>query len=615
MGTTAEKLNAALISKEAVKQALTEQGFDVPDDFSTYADFINVLGLTSDIPIVTTGGSGAAYTATVPGTKELKVGMKVTIIPHVTSTSKTATLNLNGLGAKAIRQPLSTNISATTPLYSDNWLVANKPVTLMYNGTQWVAELVRLDANTVYGAIPIANGGTGATSLELAQQNLGIISQDEIPNLYVWKKYNGDPNTIVETDVTNQQIAWGIKTTSYGTSSYSLQYADEITIQDGVISLVEPTTLTVGGETGTPSDFNVILGKYIYGGSLMERGFFYIPSDATITISTDRIAVKASKAKKITKPTMECFVASKESGTYPTNGQHTDGYWYEYIKQLGEDKVVYESGSGEGGSTGGSDITVDSALSETSTNPVQNKVVTAKFKDIENAISGLGGGSSSGGSSSGGGAQPDWNQNDSTAADYIKNRPFYKETDTLFDGDVTIEDQGDGLLGNTEPISMNMPESVNLGDMFDITFDDKKYSCELKYEEYLLRGTYLGNIYIYIKFMCDSNGFTPEDISNQLGVTYENTGEPFLIMIGEDDDGIYLSIATYGYNLEVGTYPLKLDYVSNIKKLDSSMIDWAGGGAPSGLPEVTEEDNDKALVVVDGKWAVASIANGDEVYY
>ena len=30
-----------------------------------------------------------------------------------------------------------------------------------------------------------------------------------------------------------------------------------------------------------------------------------------------------------------------------------------------------------------------------------------------------------GGGGSGGGAQPDWNQNDSTAADYVKNRPFY----------------------------------------------------------------------------------------------------------------------------------------------------------------------------------------------
>ena len=35
------------------------------------------------------------------------------------------------------------------------------------------------------------------------------------------------------------------------------------------------------------------------------------------------------------------------------------------------------------------------------------------------------------------------------------------------------------------------------------------------------------------------------------------------------------------------------------------MIDWAGGGAPSGLPEVTTEDNDKVLMVVNGKLPTA----------
>ena len=157
-----------------------------------------------------------------------------------------------------------------------------------------------------------------------------------IPNLHVWKKYSGNSNTIIETDVTNQQIAASVNTTSYGNTSYTLQYADEITIQDGVISLVEPTSLIVGGETGTPSDFNVILGKYIYGGSLLSKGFFYIPADATITIAASRISVYASSAKKITKPTALSFVSSMDSNAYPTSGEHTDGYWYEYCKQLGD---------------------------------------------------------------------------------------------------------------------------------------------------------------------------------------------------------------------------------------------------------------------------------------
>ena len=41
MGTTAEKLQAALDSKNAVQTALEEQGVEVTDDFSTYAALIS----------------------------------------------------------------------------------------------------------------------------------------------------------------------------------------------------------------------------------------------------------------------------------------------------------------------------------------------------------------------------------------------------------------------------------------------------------------------------------------------------------------------------------------------------------------------------------------------
>ena len=48
-------------------------------------------------------------------------------------------------------------------------------------------------------------------------------------------------------------------------------------------------------------------------------------------------------------------------------------------------------------------ITIDSALSETSTNPVQNKVVNAKFAEMEEEIANIGGSSTGG---SGGGSEP-----------------------------------------------------------------------------------------------------------------------------------------------------------------------------------------------------------------
>lgn len=54
------------------------------------------------IPVVTTSGTGAAYTATVPGVTELTNGLALIILPNVSNTAVSPTLNVNGLGAKKI---------------------------------------------------------------------------------------------------------------------------------------------------------------------------------------------------------------------------------------------------------------------------------------------------------------------------------------------------------------------------------------------------------------------------------------------------------------------------------------------------------------------------------
>lgn len=125
-------------------------------------------------PIATTQGTGAAYTAEIPGVTELYPGFAFTMIPHVTSTTNAPTLNLNGLGAKPIRQPLTTNTAATTTASLDTWLSQGTPVRVMYTGSLWRIDIPRPSAASLYGAVKIENGGTGAETLEGAQQNLGI---------------------------------------------------------------------------------------------------------------------------------------------------------------------------------------------------------------------------------------------------------------------------------------------------------------------------------------------------------------------------------------------------------------------------------------------------------
>lgn len=122
---------------------------------------------------ITTAGTGAAYTATVDGITALTAGATFTMIPHTVSTSKTATLNVNSLGAKTIRRRVSNSTATTVAATTTSWLAANKPIRMYYDGTYWIADLDRPNATDIYGTVAIANGGTGATTAAAALTNLG----------------------------------------------------------------------------------------------------------------------------------------------------------------------------------------------------------------------------------------------------------------------------------------------------------------------------------------------------------------------------------------------------------------------------------------------------------
>lgn len=132
---------------------------------------------THDLQMITTGitttGNGAAYVATVPGITALTAGVSFLMIPHVVSTAVAPTLNVNGLGAKAIRRRLSNSTVSTTPASAANWLGANKPITVIFDGSFWIADFNRPNATDLYGTVPVANGGTGATTAAAALTNLG----------------------------------------------------------------------------------------------------------------------------------------------------------------------------------------------------------------------------------------------------------------------------------------------------------------------------------------------------------------------------------------------------------------------------------------------------------
>ena len=117
-----------------------------------------------------------------------------------------------------------------------------------------------------------------------------------------------------------------------------------------------------------------------------------------------------------------------------------------------------------------------------------------------------------------GGAHSDWNQNDSTAADYIKNRPFYTgdpvETVLVEERTVPFTDNNHGLY--IAQIQSNFAPTV--GETYKVSWDGTAYECTC---------VDLGNLLIIGNLSLAGEG--------------SDTGEPFLINIV---NGAGIAIAT-----------------------------------------------------------------------
>ena len=113
----------------------------------------------------TTTGSGSAYTATIDNYTSYTKGDLFVMIPHTTATTTSPTLNINNLGAKSIGR-LTYSSGTKASLRSTTELSASYPVTLLYNGTYFIAidNKQPYGGNDFYSTISVSKGGTGKTS-------------------------------------------------------------------------------------------------------------------------------------------------------------------------------------------------------------------------------------------------------------------------------------------------------------------------------------------------------------------------------------------------------------------------------------------------------------------
>ena len=155
----------------------------------------------------------------------------------------------------------------------------------------------------------------------------------DLLNLHVWKKYANEP-IYIATEVDSTLIA------SYLLGAYTITYAQEISVTDDEVSLVDEQKIEVTG--ATDSNLNNIKGKFV---RASVSNIYLIHPNATFTIKTTgtggtgtSASIYVNGASKITAgiPDPIGFAASADSSVYPTSGEHTDGYWYEYHKRLGE---------------------------------------------------------------------------------------------------------------------------------------------------------------------------------------------------------------------------------------------------------------------------------------
>ena len=136
-------------------------------DAKTYTDGKISDSQKLDLPVAATSSDGVAYSATVPGAT-LTAGYSFIMIPNRISSSTSTTLNVNGLGAKALRVHVSGYTGTTSAPMTNNWLAPNKPVRVTYDGMWWIADVVLPSAQQLYGNVQAEDVDYSNTSSGLA---------------------------------------------------------------------------------------------------------------------------------------------------------------------------------------------------------------------------------------------------------------------------------------------------------------------------------------------------------------------------------------------------------------------------------------------------------------
>ena len=158
------------------------------------------------------------------------------------------------------------------------------------------------------------------------------------------------------------------------------------------------------------------------------------------------------------------------------------------------------------------------------------------------------------------GSNSDWNQNDESQGDFIKNRPFYEKHETiiLFDGffQDSKDEDGTSWLGEMYIEDLNIYNNLIENKIYTVVWQNEVYNCRCKI---------FNNLFPYI--------------GNDLFIGGEDTGEPFII--GRDNVGSFMGTPMWLAILGIpptdmtieGKYECKITINENeIKKIEPKFI-------------------------------------------
>lgn len=205
----------------AAAQALT--------DAKTYTDGKISDSQKLDLPVAATSSDGVAYSATVPGAT-LTAGYSFIMIPNRISSSTSTTLNVNGLGAKALRVHVSGYTGTTSAPMTNNWLAPNKPVRVTYDGMWWIADVVLPSAQQLYGNVQAedvdysnTSSGLSATKVQAAIDELagGALRTQTMTTAEYEALTTKDENTFYMLSDAEEDTSGGIFIAVFGDTTYA----------------------------------------------------------------------------------------------------------------------------------------------------------------------------------------------------------------------------------------------------------------------------------------------------------------------------------------------------------------------------------------------------------